>query len=182
LLDLNTAWSAVLSLVIGLLGYMMNEKFREAAKNGSRVEKEIAKGLMGHGVVVETHTTVKDLEVDLFLPQYKVIIEVDGPSHHMVLFNEEALEKTRASDDKKNRLIASYGYQVIRARFFRNRVSTGAIREFVNKVKDNIPNLMKRASKEVMYYDLEDLTKISNVRVQMFDKELVNERDARSAE
>jgi hypothetical protein len=32
LLDLNTAWSAVLTLVIGLLGYMMNEKFRELAR------------------------------------------------------------------------------------------------------------------------------------------------------
>jgi hypothetical protein len=31
-LDLNTAWSAVLSLMIGLLGYMMNEKFRELAR------------------------------------------------------------------------------------------------------------------------------------------------------
>jgi len=32
MLDLNTAWSAVLSLVIGLLGYMMNEKFRELSR------------------------------------------------------------------------------------------------------------------------------------------------------
>jgi len=32
LLDLNTAWSAILSLMIGLLGYMMNEKFRELAR------------------------------------------------------------------------------------------------------------------------------------------------------
>jgi len=32
LLDLNTAWSAILSLVMGLLGYMMNEKFRELAR------------------------------------------------------------------------------------------------------------------------------------------------------
>ena len=32
MLDLNTAWSAVLSLVVGLLGYMMNEKFRELAR------------------------------------------------------------------------------------------------------------------------------------------------------
>ena len=32
MLDLNTVWSAVLSLVIGLLGYMMNEKFRELAR------------------------------------------------------------------------------------------------------------------------------------------------------
>jgi hypothetical protein len=32
LLDLNTAWLAILSLVMGLLGYMMNEKFRELAR------------------------------------------------------------------------------------------------------------------------------------------------------
>jgi hypothetical protein len=32
MLDLNTAWSAILSLVIGLLGYIMNEKFRELAR------------------------------------------------------------------------------------------------------------------------------------------------------
>jgi hypothetical protein len=31
-LDLNTAWSAILTLVIGLIGYMMNEKFRELAR------------------------------------------------------------------------------------------------------------------------------------------------------
>ena len=32
LLDINTAWSAILTLVMGLLGYMMNEKFRELAR------------------------------------------------------------------------------------------------------------------------------------------------------
>jgi len=32
MLDLNTAWSAVLTLVLGLIGYMMNEKFRELTR------------------------------------------------------------------------------------------------------------------------------------------------------
>jgi len=32
LLDLNTVWSAILSLVIGLFAYMMNEKFRELTR------------------------------------------------------------------------------------------------------------------------------------------------------
>jgi len=31
-LDLNTAWSAVLSLIVGLFAYMMNEKFRELTR------------------------------------------------------------------------------------------------------------------------------------------------------
>ena len=32
MLELNTVWSTVLSILIGLLGYMMNEKFRELAR------------------------------------------------------------------------------------------------------------------------------------------------------
>ena len=32
MLDLNTVWSAVLSLLIGLIAYMMNEKFRELSR------------------------------------------------------------------------------------------------------------------------------------------------------
>ena len=32
MLDLNTAWSAVLSLLVGVIGYLMNEKFRELSR------------------------------------------------------------------------------------------------------------------------------------------------------
>ena len=32
MLELNTVWSAVLSLLVGLIAYMMNEKFRELAR------------------------------------------------------------------------------------------------------------------------------------------------------
>jgi hypothetical protein len=32
LLDLNTLWSTVLTILVGLIGYMMNEKFRELAR------------------------------------------------------------------------------------------------------------------------------------------------------
>ena len=32
MLDINTAWSAVLSLLVGVIGYLMNEKFRELSR------------------------------------------------------------------------------------------------------------------------------------------------------
>ena len=32
MLDFNLAWSAILSLIISLLAFMMNEKFRELAR------------------------------------------------------------------------------------------------------------------------------------------------------
>ncbi len=32
MLELNTVWSAILSLLVGLIAYMMNEKFRELSR------------------------------------------------------------------------------------------------------------------------------------------------------
>jgi|TARA_R110000868_G_scaffold336006_1_gene596903 hypothetical protein len=32
MLDLNTLWSTILTILVGLIGYMMNEKFRELAR------------------------------------------------------------------------------------------------------------------------------------------------------
>jgi hypothetical protein len=32
MLDLNTVWSTVLTILVGLIGYIMNEKFRELAR------------------------------------------------------------------------------------------------------------------------------------------------------
>jgi hypothetical protein len=32
MLDLNTVWSATLTLLVSILGYVMNEKFRELAR------------------------------------------------------------------------------------------------------------------------------------------------------
>lgn len=32
MLDLNTVWSTVLTILLGLIGYIMNEKFRELAR------------------------------------------------------------------------------------------------------------------------------------------------------
>ena len=32
MLELSTVWSTVLTILIGLIGYMMNEKFRELAR------------------------------------------------------------------------------------------------------------------------------------------------------
>ena len=32
MLELNTVWSTILTILIGLIGYMMNEKFRELSR------------------------------------------------------------------------------------------------------------------------------------------------------
>ena len=32
MLELNTVWSTILTIIVGLIGYMMNEKFRELSR------------------------------------------------------------------------------------------------------------------------------------------------------
>ena len=32
MLELNTVWSSILTILVGLIGYMMNEKFRELSR------------------------------------------------------------------------------------------------------------------------------------------------------
>ncbi len=46
MLDLNIVWSATLTILVGVLGYMMNEKFRELSRIGillNKTREEVAR-------------------------------------------------------------------------------------------------------------------------------------------
>ncbi len=46
MLELNTVWSTILTILVGLIGYMMNEKFRELARIGillNKTREEVAR-------------------------------------------------------------------------------------------------------------------------------------------
>lgn len=95
-----------------------NEGIRRAAKEGSILEKYLLEKLLGLGYRVDFHRehlvlNVK-LHVDLFLPQQKVAIEVDGPSHFEPVWGEEVLAKTKAADLQKDGLLLDAGYVVVR--------------------------------------------------------------------
>ena len=45
-----------------------------------------------------------NLEVDIYLPEMGAAIEIDGPSHFLPIWGEEALSKTIKSDNEKNGL------------------------------------------------------------------------------
>ena len=54
------------------------------------------------------------LQIDLFIPNINVAIEVDGPSHFLPVWGEEALAKTITYDAKKQGLILGKGLVLIR--------------------------------------------------------------------
>lgn len=100
------------------------QAIQETSKDGSKIEKFIHKELIRAGYEVHYHKErfVKNerLEVDIFLPELGVAIEMDGPSHWSPIWGEEAYERTQRSDKQKNGLLIGGGYTLIRVEQRRN--------------------------------------------------------------
>lgn len=96
------------------------QKLRETATNGSKFEKFIQEQLLTEGFHVEWHVRRlvqnEQLEVDLFLPELNTVIEIDGPSHFLPIWGEEALKKSRKADENKNGLLLNAGFCVVRVK------------------------------------------------------------------
>jgi|TARA_R100001377_G_scaffold54689_1_gene32293 very-short-patch-repair endonuclease len=121
---------------------------------GSKAEKSLKKNLETDGFEVVLHK--KNLiqgkyEIDLFLPEIKTIIEIDGPQHFKPIFGEMKLQKTIKQDAIKNGLLVAAGYCVIRVKYMCKHLSQSVERklwalvsEEVGKIKDKFPPKGKR--------------------------------------
>ena len=93
----------------------------------------------------------ENLEIDLYIPELKTIIEVDGPQHFLPIFGEEKLSETIKLDSTKNGLLISKGFCVIRIKYLCKSWSRSVGRklwdlvyEEVRKVQDKFPPKTKR--------------------------------------
>lgn len=93
---------------------------RLAAKEGSVLEKYIMKGLISAGYKVDFHkehwVIREKLQIDLFLPEMNVAIEVDGPSHFKNIWGIDVLNKNKKRDNEKNGLLLQRESVIIRIR------------------------------------------------------------------
>lgn len=93
------------------------EAIRVAAREGSKMEKFIAGRVRDAGFTVKMHEIIipaENLEIDLYIPKIKTIIEVDGPSHFLPIWGEEKLQKQVNADLRKSGSLLSRGYVIIR--------------------------------------------------------------------
>lgn len=101
-----------------------NDAVRATAEHGSKVEKIILECLISNGYRVEVHKTHtlanEKLHLDLYIPAIKTAIEIDGPSHFLPIWSEEALKKTQDADSRKNGLVLGAGLCMIRLRVAKN--------------------------------------------------------------
>jgi very-short-patch-repair endonuclease len=95
-----------------------SEAIRKAGKQGSKLERFIGKNLSDNGYGVVFHSTslipTEKLEIDLYIPDLRTIIEVDGPSHFLPIWGEDKLQKQIKADLHKSGIILSRGYAIVR--------------------------------------------------------------------
>lgn len=115
-----------------------------AGKEGSKLEKFLRQELTRAGFIVEFHKTNlianQNLEIDMYIPRLRTIIEIDGPSHFLPIWGEEKLQKQIRADEHKTGLILSKGLAIIRVKNLSDTVSLAD----QEKLKNNIIELLNR--------------------------------------
>ena len=124
------------------------EGVRKAGKEGSKMEKFLLEGLTKSGREVIFHKmgliANQNLEIDLFLPDSKVAIEVDGPSHFFPIWGEENLQKVIKSDAQKSGLLLQSGLVVLRIKHITKNFSAKRRRDLLAKVINVLEQVEKK--------------------------------------
>jgi len=135
------------------------EGVREASRNGSKTERHIKHGLEAEGIKVDFHKVNlvphSNLEVDLFLPEFKTAIEIDGPGHFLPIWGEDKLKKQQASDLEKQGILLSNGYIIIRVRQIDKSISITKMNELLDVVIDEVRQISKNPPKHKRIIEIE---------------------------
>lgn len=111
---------------------------RLAAEQGSQLELLLVDLLTKDGYQVTWHAPLyhvsAEMHVDILVhPQ--IVIEVDGPTHYKPIWGEEKLEKVQESDHKKNGILLTEGYTVIRVKHLKKTTSNHYAERIYNLIK-----------------------------------------------
>lgn len=119
-----------------------------AGKEGSKLEKFLQHELSCAGYSVEFHKKNlipnQHLEIDMYLPDIKTIIEIDGPSHFFPIWGEEKLQKQIKADFDKTGLVLNKGFIIIRIKNLEDTVSLTS----KEKLKLDILNQLSKIKKK----------------------------------
>lgn len=123
------------------------DAIRHAARTGSKMEKFLLEALISEDFKVEFHKTHwlqnSELEIDLFLPDIRTVIEVDGPSHFAPVWGYENLARNKLSDMQKDGLVLRQGMVMVRVKQTK-RLS----QKYMRDVLDQLLNLLNKISKD----------------------------------
>lgn len=85
---------------------------------GSKLERFLLEKLRDAGYSPEFHAKQvilqEDLEVDIYIGELSIALEVDGVTHDENIYGEDHLARRRLADSKKNGLLLMNGFTIIR--------------------------------------------------------------------
>jgi very-short-patch-repair endonuclease len=121
------------------------QALRRASTEGSKAEKFVYEGLTRSGYDVIMHKTGliagEKYEIDLFLPNLNVAIEIDGPQHFFPIYGEVSLNRTIKYDSIKNGFLLSKGICVIRVKYMLKYSSLNQNRKLLQLIKSELQRI-----------------------------------------
>jgi very-short-patch-repair endonuclease len=123
------------------------EAIRKSSRVGSKLEHFLLSELSSRKTRVEFHKEQwlqnQNLQVDLYLPEYSTVIEVDGPSHFKPIWGEENLAKNIKADQQKTGLVLNSGLVMIRI-----KQDQSLTQRFMRNTLENLLNLLDTIKKD----------------------------------
>lgn len=153
-------WSEIPEAEKKAMGDLAIRAIRLAGKEGSKLEKFLREELSKHGHNIQYHKKNlipnENLEIDMYFPSIKTVVEIDGPSHFMPIWGEEKLRKQIKADAQKNGLILSKGFAIIRVKCLKNSMSLHDRETLKNKLLEILSRITtKFPAKSDRYIEIE---------------------------
>lgn len=130
----------------------------KARKEGSKMEHFVRDSLIEQGYRVDFHRThllqAEKLEIDIFLPQLGIAVEIDGPFHHRDDWGEKRYESAQRQDNKKNALLLASDFSIIRVKYDKNEPTLKYCNDLMRELVDTIERI-KNEPAQVVRLDIE---------------------------
>jgi very-short-patch-repair endonuclease len=131
------------------MSVLSGKALQRASVEGSRAEKYICDQLIEAGLFPQIHR--KDIggnyEVDIYLPDRQIAIEIDGPHHFIPIFGEDKLQKNIRFDSVKNGILISKGISIIRVKYIKKHVSKSLLNSLWVAIKNELDNMNPQSAK-----------------------------------
>ena len=131
---------------------------QQASRTGSKMEHALLESLTTKGFKVEFHKEHwlqnHRLQLDLFIPDLRTVVEVDGPSHFKPVWGMENLIKNQKADRQKTGLVLGQGLVLIRIKMekkFSQRYARQTAKKLL-KILDSIEHTYPK--KDERYFEL----------------------------
>ena len=135
-----------------------HEGVQQDSRTGSKLEHFVLEELTKKGFVVEFHKEHwlqnNRLQLDLFIPEIRTAIEVDGPSHFKPVWGIDNLIKNQKSDRQKTGLILGQGLVLVRIKQ-EKKISQRYLRQVSQKLMPLINTIQKKyPKKDERYFEI----------------------------